>query len=317
MRLHPVIGSVAGLAVCSLIFVSAGCAPDRPPVDNVSPADSGRDALPPPVEEETAGDQEGDRDPIRRRVERMQGDLREELRYVDVRMVNTPRLQGRPVAATLVLTLKNDPVVEPYLFPVNEYVLETGGDPLKVHTDTLCRVMKRAFRVDRPLLEALREIEIGLQRGPVGAQVPLDPVVELFYALERAWRVRNTRVIVAVKGYADGQVAPWSRPLLAAPYGYRTITVLPPTAPGSRNPVSYHFRNSVVSVPADYGNEHLPDLRAEFVRRDLILPYLEDGECDRIETSVHVLKGFEFSAPNQPLERKVQIFLFFIPRPRR
>ena len=56
-----------------------------------------------------------------------------------------------------------------------------------------------------------------------------------------------------------------------------------------------------------YTNAELPNLRAQFVVNDFVLPFLKSNINK--EVAVHILQGFEFSEPDKPKNRMVQIYI--------
>jgi hypothetical protein len=197
-----------------------------------------------------------------------------------------------------------------YLFESCEYTLETGGDLTKVTTSNICDFINERYTEKYPLLEAMREasIEISGPRGVVSAKLPAGEVaVELAYMLIKVIRASGSCAEVLVKGYADGQMTEWTRELKSGKYHYLEIPIYPMTNPGSENPFEYVRNIEIRHVPESYSNRDLPNLRAMFVRDNLIVPFL--SACNTWgNVQVSILEGYEFTDWN-PLERKVQVYL--------
>lgn len=204
-----------------------------------------------------------------------------------------------------------------YFFKVYEYTLETGGDVNEVPTANLCSVVDKVFNREDKILEALRALKIkGEVSLPVrGLSVGVDvdnlqaALVELLYALKRFHELKTKRVEVLVKGYADGWHGPWKRSLKPGLYHYDKVFVYPAVKPGSLNPFEYYRRDEPIEIPAEYENKHLPDLRAQFVKKDLVEPFLR--QCQSAKSGgVHVLKGYEFGRDvHDASKRKAQVFV--------
>lgn len=203
-----------------------------------------------------------------------------------------------------------------YLFDKYEYTITTGADTTKVPTAQLCKLVDSVYDRKDPILEALRDLKAsGKVSFPVwkfGGEVELGNVtpilVEMLYALRRFHELQTTHPEIMVRGYADGQHRPWERPL-DADYFYDSIPVYPALEPRSKNPAIYVKEESPVNIQgSNYRNEHLPDLRAQFVKKDLVEPYF--NLCRELKPEAHILKGFEFKdLKDKPLERKVQVFI--------
>jgi hypothetical protein len=246
---------------------------------------------------------------------RVERELQRELRYTRLARNGAPILHGQPTISEYVLTLKEPPVGDPYFFELKQYVITTGGDISKIPTASICAVMDEMFEQQTPLAEALKHarVELGLKAGPLGLTIgsSAEPVIELWYALRKFAEIQDSKVVIVVRGYADGQHSSWSDTLMGPPYDYQRIAVLPPVDTLSLNPVRFFFRDSVLFLPDHkYTNTLLPDLRAEFVRRELIMPFLE--RCGEFDTDVRVMKGFAYSDPDRPDQRKVQVYIYLM-----
>jgi hypothetical protein len=203
-----------------------------------------------------------------------------------------------------------------YLFDKYEYIIRAGGDEEKIPTTKLCSVIDAIYDRKSPILEALRELKAsGKVSFPTwkifSSEIELGnltPVlVEYLYSIRRLSEIEATHAEIMIRGYADGEKEHWDRDLLGD-YYYDTIPVYPPANPEPENPNSFIKKEELFPVKPKYGNTHLPNLRAFFVKKLLVDPYLE---CNVKKKPVsHVLQGFEFQAlKDKPFERKVQIFV--------
>jgi hypothetical protein len=212
--------------------------------------------------------------------------------------------------AQFVLSIKDIYKDTAYLFESTEYTLETGGDLTKVSTADICDFINNHYTGKYPLLEALREssFEISDPRGIVSLKLPIGGVtVELAYMLIKIIKASGSCAEIMVKGYADGKVTEWGRELSPGRYHYKEIPVYPKVDPGSENPFKYFRTVEMRTVPEVYTNQDLPNLRAMFVKENLIIPFLSD--CNKLgNIQVSILDGYEY-ARWSPMERKVQVYL--------
>jgi len=212
--------------------------------------------------------------------------------------------------AQFVISIKDLYRDSAYLFEACEYTLETGGDPTKVTTSNICDFINERYTGKYPLLEAMREasIEIPGPRGIRFAKLPAgEAAVELAYMLIKVIRASGSCAEVLVKGYADGQMTEWARVLKPGRYYYREIPIYPMIDPGSGNSFGYVRNAEMHHIPESYTNRDLPNLRAMFVKEDLIAPFL--SACNTWgNVQISILEGYEFTDWN-PLERKVQVYL--------
>jgi len=256
------------------------------------------------------------RDQVKDDADKIIAELRQNVRFLTISR-GAPQLKDLSPVASYVLTLTERPSAQSYLFELKEYTLQTGGDPDKIFTHDLCEVIDRLYDADTASVERyVKGVELhgGLDGvvGELGAGLNLG-FPEALHTIMKMKHIRNSHVLVAIKGYADGQHGPWTD-TLRADYRYDSIGVLPPTT-NSENPTSYFLRDSIIRIPSRrYSNSLLPDLRAEFIRQVLVLPYLENCELTpslrELQTDVRILKGFEYTKADHPENRKVQVFLY-------
>jgi hypothetical protein len=99
----------------------------------------------------------------------------------------------------------------------------------------------------------------------------------------------------------------WSKYLKPGRYAYREIPIYPKANFDSLNPYEYIRSTVIYQVPQSYTNRDLPNLRAMFVKEDLIDPFLSGcNTSQNVET--HILEGHEFAEIDQ-LKRKAQIYI--------
>lgn len=206
-----------------------------------------------------------------------------------------------------------------YFFKTYEYWIQTGGDVSEMPTVRICNTIDEFFNRKDKVLEALRELRIkGSLSFPlwrVNAGFEVDNIqaviIEFLYALRRFYELKTKRVEILIKGYADGWKGkePWTRPLKPKRYHFDQIIVYPAVHPDSMNPVEYFRTDTPITIPPKYGNQHLPDLRGNFVKVDLVEPFL--AQCKDVKNKeIHILKGYEFSKDViDRLKRKAQVFV--------
>ncbi|HEY0020140.1 MAG TPA: hypothetical protein VGC13_27845 [Longimicrobium sp.] len=218
---------------------------------------------------------------------------------------NAPKLSDTTYAANYVLTM----VGEPYLFRLREYWIEIGNDPEKIHTPAICSRLDSILDSRLPVAEIVKDLnlEFGAKVGPtIGTS--LETFVDLWIMSTRYSRIRNSRALIAVRGYADGERSRWTD-TLRSKYLYEHIAVLPPADPGNDVASEYRMAESTIEIQDRvYDNTTLPDLRAEFVKREIIARTL--SMCGGYESDVRVIKGHTFATADQPQERKVQVFVY-------
>lgn len=206
-----------------------------------------------------------------------------------------------------------------YLFPVKKYIIETNnGDQTLIPTAGLCSLVDAIYDRKDPILEALKEVKVGgkvtvpiwkIGNGEVELSNLTPLLVELLYSIRKFAELKSTHAEFMVKGYADGKLSDWSEPLLAKPYDYTEINLYPAAVdPNSITQNIYHRLESPKFVSATYVNNDLPNLRANFVKKELIDPYL--GLCtSAVKPESHILEGRANMKPDEPFERKVQVYI--------
>jgi len=203
---------------------------------------------------------------------------------------------GDQPKAQFILSLNDAYQGSSYLFEAYEYTLETGGDSTRLPIQDICQFINRDYDEKSPLLEAIRRIPIdySVLVGPGSIKVSLNAlVIELAYAIMKTARTAGPCIEVLVKGYADGQMAFWERPLKAERYNYQNISFYPRLDRYSENPFEYIRKIGTYQVPQNYRNQDLPNLRAMFVKEEMIDPFI--SQCGHLTAEqVHILEGYEF-----------------------
>lgn len=197
-----------------------------------------------------------------------------------------------------------------YLFEAYEYTLETGGDSTRLPIQDICQFINKNYDENSPVLEAIRRVPIdySVPVGPGNLKVSLNAlVVELAYAILKIARTTGSCTEVLVKGYADGQMMVWERPLKAGRYSYQNISFYPRLDRNSENPFEYIRRIETYQTPQFYQNQDLPNLRAKFIKEEMIDPFI--SQCGQLtKEQVRILEGYEFSH-RDPAVRKAQIYI--------
>jgi hypothetical protein len=233
-----------------------------------------------------------------RSIGRLQLDL-----FFQKEAINQPKSQ-------FVISIKDNNTLPFYLFEVSEYTFTTGGDLTSIPTSQICKFIDEEYDEKIPIMESIRKIpiDVSIKRWflDMKGQVP-DIIVQLIYIIRKIYKQTNSRVEILVKGYADGQMTEWERPLRPGRYAYREIEVYPKFKPDSLNPFEYVHSTTTFHVSPAYANKDLPNLRAQFVKEDLIEPFLAGCSTPQNVTT-HILDGYEFAEIDQN-KRKVQIFI--------
>lgn len=308
--LTPIMTVVGIIAATSLflILLSVFSGESRPPEQDVSQQDSAPVLSAPPADQpqalqsaesvEASEDVRPEEPPQESEpdIAQLVSELASPLRYVKV-VPGAPRLgeNKEPSDSYTVTVAAHPPDIED-LFGMYKYTFEMGND----------------FSDMAALCQAVTD-------GPQSATVELarsQVIFEELYAISGLIDLRNRQetrlgdtVEILVKGYADGQTADWGRPLLEGRYAYHSIDVYPPLASGSQEPGVFLHNPVTVEIPSTYNNHTLPDLRAQFIKDAILRPFLR--ACVDEQIPVKILKGYAFASPDNPLQRRVDIYLNF------
>lgn len=268
---------------------------DSAPGLSAPPADQPQ-ALQPAESADTAEDVRPEEPPQESEpdIAQLVSELASPLRYVKV-VPGAPRLgeDKEPSDSYTVTVAAHPPDIED-LFGMYKYTFEMGND----------------FSDMAALCQAVTD-------GPQSATVKLarsQVIFEGLYAISSLIDLRQETspgdtVEILVKGYADGQTADWGRPLLEGRYAYHAIDVYPPLASGSQELGVFLHNPVTLEIPSTYNNHTLPDLRAQFIKDAILRPFLR--ACVDEQIPVKILKGYAFASPDNPLQRRVDIYLNF------
>jgi len=246
-------------------------------------------------------------------VDKLVEDINSRLHYLQVKKIKVPTIKGSYYSSQYVITVKDQHMKSVFFFDIYEYTMVTGGDPTAIPTSEICSIIEELYDRPEPIFELVRKLQVN---GSLTAFKFLnleieniqEVVVELLYSIRKFYDLRTKQADIFVKGYADGETSSWQKQLMPYPYNYTNVDYHPTLNVGSLNPVSYSTAiNSMTITSGFYKNIHLPNLRANFVSKDLILPFL--NSCSNLNPKVSVIEGFEFRTPNQPLNRKAQVFI--------
>lgn len=218
------------------------------------------------------------------------------------------RIEGRRPSARLTIAADHPN----YYFQAQDYTIETGGNVPEIPTAGLCKLINKIEQEkNSSILEALDQIDIEADLGSSGAALKtkgsLRKYFEVWYALQQFGKLPKRKAEILLKGYADGQQSQWTKGLKPGRYRFAQIPILFPIKSelGSYNPVIFSGTEKVITIPDQYTNEHLPDLRAAFFKKDFIDPFLD--ECWSVgAVDVYIVKGYEFKHYN-PKERRVDV----------
>jgi hypothetical protein len=239
---------------------------------------------------------------------------------------------GLPIKTQFMLTIdskQQSPQDAVYLFPLYEYIIETGNDETKIPTAKLCELVDQVYDRQEPILEIIRQIRVsGKISLPSWLGITVEAqadnlttlLVEILYSIRKFYELRMTHPEIIIRGYADGKRSDWTRPLASGRFQFNRINVFPYWDSDTNTPIlepeypdglAYLKRETPIDIPSNYENRHLPDLRAMFVKKALVDPYLEDCKIPNKAES-HIIKGYEFKKLDAPQERKVQIFILLV-----
>jgi hypothetical protein len=263
-------------------------------------------------------------------IQRVADELNSKLTYV---AVSTPdprsRLAlvnsvGKPEGAApkelLVVAIQDKYLGKVSVFDAKQYTMPHNlGDTEKIpEAANLCAAIDAALKANDPILKAIQDTKIRVPVsvslwGVAGAGVEISPPeavqIEIAAVLRRVFQIKAKKIEVLIKGFADGQSGPWKAQLMAKPYDYNTVDVYMPLEPERQNWFQFIRKESTISIPKDYTNEYLPDLRARYVKEEFVDRFLT--QCDHTaETEVHILKGQADNSTRISIpDRKAQIFI--------
>ncbi len=235
------------------------------------------------------------------------------LQYSKIRK-SVMRIGSERPAAAVTLSLGSARAVGSEPFKIYEYTIKDSSLFERLPRQT-CETLSGALAEQGRLEKALREIEGTLSVTPAGVGVdiplPVDAFVELLGVLRLLLHMDDTRADVLVRGYADGELGPWFRPLLTDYDGryvrnFQEFEYLPCAEANINCSVfsdaSQLFQlDAATGEPADhllnrnelgtqYRNKALPFLRSRFIAFDILERGFKDHPCP-VPTTVRILEG--------------------------
>ena len=201
-----------------------------------------------------------------------------------------------------------------YWFKVKDYRLDYAGDWTQFNHDKLADAIDQAYEKHTSFpQEVTASFNIGgsagILSGGVTLTAPINMVAEALGFIRGIAKLDVDRVEVAIKGYADGQMAPgWRPPVPSLPPQFQRFQVVEPADKDEANPLFYGRIEQTREITYPYRNADLPDLRAQFIRVkfvDKVLPRLANGNRCR----VYVLHNEPLHDANQAQWRKAQVYV--------
>lgn len=245
-----------------------------------------------------------------------------ELKNGKIESINTivAKSELGEVVQTDVIRWINPKHLASYWFKSEKYTVETGGRIANIITcekiEIACKELEKEGKT--PSSESVWEkvkIKAGIDWKIFGIEfeTTAHDLYELLWA-EKQYQELDYEVEIFIKGYADNSVKKgWVRDMDAA-YLFSNLKVNRVTAldmkEHPKNPRNYEAIPMPYNFPSNkkYQNEHLPNLRAAFIRQDFVEPFLKDCNPKNKHTKVYVLDGYHYSEPNQPENRMVEVY---------
>ena len=197
-------------------------------------------------------------------------------------------------------------LVDQYWFNVTDYRLDWAGDRTKINFEQMAKDIDRAYETRTPFPEGLTgSITTGVAAGPyasgsVTITGPLKSMLELLGLIRGVTKLNIERVEIAIKGYADGEKSKnWPPVVDTLPEQYRRFKVLNPTEGQNENWFFYRKPEIDREIFNPYGNEDLPDLRAQHVRKEFVEPLVQRRD-NKDRCHVYVLH-------NKPNESQINL----------
>lgn len=232
--------------------------------------------------------------------------LNKRLTYTQVIKRNAPLVCNSDQSTIYEIALKDSFLYNTYFFNKYEYVIETGGN---VNGDICKFISSVQEKKQDKIADILKKLELDVNFSFFklgGLQHILAEIYAVLGTLGQKYEIE-----IYIKGYADGYQSDWKRSLKQTPYDFNRLKYHPTTQPaGSLNPISYDREKQLDhQIEANqYGNKDLPFLRGQFVKQDLIDPFVV--RCAKKVKKTYLLEGYEFSKETKDsLKRKVQIFV--------
>lgn len=237
-------------------------------------------------------------------VEQTVSDLNRRLTYLAVvrtdpaiTFVNDVGAAQEKVVAQYAITFQGDPIGEVGIFKSEQYMIRIDDDPVKIRdVAKVCSAVDEMLEEKDEILRALKDSKVSYElslgffgTGGYEFTPPKKMLFELIATLRQLTGLKAKKVEVLIRGFADGQKKPWSRPLYKD-YPFDTVNVYMPREAWRLNWLEYITKETPVSIDNPYTNKDLPELRARFVKEELIDKVL--ARCDSYaKPEVHILKG--------------------------
>jgi hypothetical protein len=177
--------------------------------------------------------------------------------------------------------------------------MRVDNDDVKLKdVKNLCGTLDKMLEEKDGILQALKDSNVrqslsvslfGFVNIGVEFSLPQKWLVELASVIRKMVGLKAKRIEILIRGFADGQTHPWQERLQDG-YPYNKVLVYEPLEAWRVNWFDYVRAEDPVGIPNPYTNDDLPDLRARFVREEIIERLLKDCEFSA-ETEVHILKG--------------------------
>jgi hypothetical protein len=216
-----------------------------------------------------------------------------------------PVLAEQP-KSQFVISVKDNSLIPFYLFGATEYTLDTGGFR-STSAGQICRYIDDCYDEKDPILDSLRKGQAGIPRRGCLNVAAHDATIELAYIIRKLSKLPCSRIEILIKGYADGQGSDWWRLVKPGRHAYHDFLIYRKYKREESGYFEDLYYPAKYYVDEFYTNKDLPNLRAMFVKQDLIEPFL--SQCNMSPTvSAYVIDGQEIPGID-PLNRKVQIYI--------
>lgn len=236
--------------------------------------------------------------------------INQRLTYTEISPSSFLSISNQGIHEQYEISLRKEFLTNTYLFSKYQYIIEG------VEFSEVCAIVDSLRNNQREKIKHIIErIKISAAFSAFSffkIQSELQVIIaEIYYAI--ASLGKGYPVDIYIKGFADGYKEDWKRPLNERKrYKYTTIDYLPTLDIHSFNPIHYSDKAEKYTIVNDsFSNKDLPNLRAAFIKEDVIRPAIE--QCSNNIRNIHLLEGYEFSKDSiNKMERKVQIFIRYL-----
>jgi hypothetical protein len=240
--------------------------------------------------------------------------INDRLTFAEIKPTSNLHIGTRGSGNIYEISIREGQIKDQYFFNEKKYIIIKGGEKLSgVSGNEICTIIDSIDNAaDDKVLDVIKRLKLGaeISAGPAKFNIDgIEGLIEMAYAAYSASQIDSVNIYI--KGFADGYFGDdWLAPLdTVQEYRFNNIEYLPSTEKSSYNPVHYSATPGQYLIKGNlYHNKDLPNLRAQFIKKDMILPMCE--ACPKKIRSVQILEGFEFpKGTHDPTERKVQIFI--------